>query len=354
MNLDDQQTLQALDVQGLLAHFDALPAQFSAGWAWGKAQVAPPQLPQIQQIVFCGMGLSGIAGELWAKLLPLPLHLLQDYHLPPTLQNPHTLLIFLSYSGETEEILSLYRQLDSASPALVLTSGGTLAAEVRSQAQHHLWQLPGELPPQAMMGWLLGALLGLAQQAGWLQYEDADIAALQQHLAAQQRQYQASVAAMHNPAKRQAGQLIGRIPVIYGAGVFAPLARYWKLMLNELAGTAAFAETLPDANHHSIAGAQFPEELLPRLLMLFITAPQQEHPRISLRHDLSFQHFMLNGIAVDRFMPQGAGLLQQVLHSLQFGNYLSFYTAIAYGVEPGLSSTVESFKNELSQSFKEN
>ena len=40
---------------------------------------------------------------------------------------------------------------------------------------------------------------------------------------------------VHNLAKREAGQLIGRWVMVFGADVLEPVARRWKTQINELA-----------------------------------------------------------------------------------------------------------------------
>ena len=54
-----------------------------------------------------------------------------------------------------------------------------------------------------------------------------------------QEHLRADVPAALNPAKRYAGQLVGRWVTVMGAGILAPVARRWKAQLNENAKAMA-------------------------------------------------------------------------------------------------------------------
>jgi glucose/mannose-6-phosphate isomerase len=66
---------------------------------------------------------------------------------------------------------------------------------------------------------------------------------------------------VHNPAKRLAGQLVGRLVTVIGSDVLAPVARRWKGQINELAKAWGSYDTLPEADHNSLAGSHNPPEL---------------------------------------------------------------------------------------------
>ena len=82
---------------------------------------------------------------------------------------------------------------------------------------------------------------------------------------------------------------------------------------------------------------------------IFITSPQLDHPRVRLRHDLTYTLCLENGIMCDKFMPRGSSPLAQMLHAIQYGDYLSYYTAIAYGVDPTPVAPIAELKTLMAQ-----
>jgi glucose/mannose-6-phosphate isomerase len=151
-----------------------------------------------------------------------------------------------------------------------------------------------------------------------------------------------------NPAKRLAGQLVDRWPVILGAGVLAPVARRWKGQLNELAKCWAQFEVLPEADHNTVAGVNFPEEQLARTMVLFLESPS-DHPRNHLRAEVTRKVLMLEGLGTDTVTAPGNSALANQWTALHFGDYLAYYLAMIYGVNPTPVEAIESLKAELGQ-----
>jgi glucose/mannose-6-phosphate isomerase len=98
---------------------------------------------QFQNILIGGLGGSGIGGRivknLFADTCSLPIEVVADYTLPAYV-NKNTLVILASYSGNTEETLSLFNAAkERGCTMLILTSGGklgTLAAENNLKTYH--------------------------------------------------------------------------------------------------------------------------------------------------------------------------------------------------------------------------
>ena len=63
MNLDDFQSFQSLDPEGMLAHIDGLPDQLQFAWDLGK-QNPRPAFSGLQAILIAGMGGSAIGADL--------------------------------------------------------------------------------------------------------------------------------------------------------------------------------------------------------------------------------------------------------------------------------------------------
>jgi glucose/mannose-6-phosphate isomerase len=162
----------------------------------------------------------------------------------------------------------------------------------------------------------------------------------------QQARLKAEVPVVQNPAKRIAGQLMGRWVTVFGAGVLAPVARRWKGQLNEVAKAWGQFETLPEADHNTLAGILHPQEHLPRMIALFLRGPVDK-PRHRLRLDLTQKAFMLEGINTDTIDAQGNSPLANQWTALHFGDYTAYYLAMAYGVDPTPIQPIEAFKKEL-------
>ena len=126
----------------------------------------------------------------------------------------------------------------------------------------------------------------------------------------------------------------------------APVARRWKTQLNELAKDWSSFEILPEADHNTAAGTRTPPELLSKLFGLFIESPSY-HPRNILRSELTRNMLMEDGINVDRYISPGKAPLTQIWTALHFGDYLAYYLALSYRVDPTEVTALDHLKSSL-------
>ncbi len=338
MNLEDRSHMEAVDREKMLGHIDALADQFEQAWQHAQSLPLPDSHRAPRQIVLAGMGGSAIGGDLTAALLaatsPVPFTVVRGYTLPAYVQGAETLVIASSHSGNTEETLAAAEQaLQRGVRLLAITTGGALA-EHAQQHGYPLWSFAYDSQPRAALGWSFGLLIGLVHRLNLAPTLEADLAEGIALLREKRAIYGADSPLANNPAKRTAGQLINRVPLIFGAGIFEPVARRWKGQFNENAKAWAEFEPLPEANHNLVAGLGWPMDHDLMISAHFITSRQHDHPRVRLRHELTYHLCLQNGIMADTFQPEGASALAQMLHAIQYGDYLTYYTAIAYDTDP--------------------
>jgi glucose/mannose-6-phosphate isomerase len=169
------------------------------------------------------------------------------------------------------------------------------------------------------------------------------------------RQQQASirveVAAIGNPARRMAGQMMGRWVTVVGSGVLAPAARHWQNQIARLAKTWVQVEFLPEMDHTLLGSVLQPDAMLASTMIVFLRG-SCGLPRNQLRGNLTKQAFMLEGLGTDFVDAAGETPLAQQWTSLHFGNYTAYYLALAYGIDPAPSPTIELFKREMAAAGK--
>jgi glucose/mannose-6-phosphate isomerase len=162
----------------------------------------------------------------------------------------------------------------------------------------------------------------------------------------QQKSISADVPAAQNPAKRMSGQIFGRWVAVIGAEVLEPVARRWKGQISEVAKAWSQFEFLPEADHNTLAGVINPEQALAKTFVIFLRAPSY-HPRNQLRSDLTKKVFMLEGLNTDFVDAQGELPLSHLWTSLHLGDYIAYYLAMSYGVDPTPVAAIEGFKQEM-------
>jgi glucose/mannose-6-phosphate isomerase len=72
-----------------------------------------------------------------------------------------------------------------------------------------------------------------------------------------------------------------------------------------------------------------------------------EHPRIQKRFELSDKLLSGKRPAAHVVQAQGNTLLEQLLWTISFGDFVTIYVALCNGVNPAPVDLVEKFKKEL-------
>ncbi len=108
MNLDDLDLFKQIDTRNMLAQIDGLPDQLQSAWELGQNQTLPV-FADIQNIIIAAMGDSALAAELVAasvsSSIHLPVTVHRGYGIPAFVNGPQTLVIGISHSGNSEEVL---------------------------------------------------------------------------------------------------------------------------------------------------------------------------------------------------------------------------------------------------------
>ncbi len=350
-NLDDLSIYATLDPQGMGDEIDALPSQLDTAWQLGMTFELPVLRQPLKNVLIAGMGGSAIGGELVAAyLMPksrVPIFVHRDYGMPAWVDEG-TLVVASSHSGNTEETSDAFdAALRQGAQVVVLCTGGELAQKAQAQGLP-LWQFKHKGQPRAAVGFSFGLLLALLTRLEIAPDPTAELEAALRTMREQQETLRREVPVVQNAAKRQAGQLLGRWVHVLAAGSLAPVARRWKTQINELAKAGASFEVLPEADHNTLAGIWQPQNLQPLGIHLFIQG-RGEHPRNRLRLELTRQAFMLEGLNTDLYQAKGETLLENMWSAIHFGDYMAYYLAIAYGVDPTPVEMLENFKRSMKQ-----
>ncbi len=338
----------AVDVGDQVAAVVSLPRQLEAGYTravaalTGKLPAATPD-----GVVVCGMGGSAIGADVVGACLtlPVPYQVVRGYELPAWVTE-RTLVVAVSYSGNTEETLAcVARALPRGCHPVCVAAGGRLA-ELAAQHGLPLVSVPAGLQPRASIGYLatpVGACLEAAGLAPGFDEQVAEAIEVTADLAAG---LVPDVDEADNEAKRVARRLLGRLPVVYGAGVTAPAARRWKGQLNENAKTPAFFNELPELDHNEIAGFATNQAVAGSVVLVLLDDPAGDE---RLRRRLTFTAAVAGRsvAGVVRVAARGVLPLARVLSSAYVGDFASLYLAVLYGVDPAPVTAIEDFKARL-------
>ncbi len=318
----------------------ALPDHLSdALWRVESARIEPFDAPG--GLVVCGMGGSGIGGDLAAvafgNRLTRPLTTERGYELPFAML-PDRAVLCSSYSGDTEETIASYTAAEAlGARRIVATTGGQLAQAARADGVPVIG-LPAGMQPRAAVGYLFTAAAEVAALTGAAPGIRTEIDSAAAHLR------EASAAAAER-AESLAEQVAGSIPVIYGADLTVPVALRWKTQINENAKLPAFTGTLPEADHNEIEGWNESEES--SRMSAILLEDRDQHPRVRQRFELTARLIEPAAHSVTRLETQGESRTERLLWAVMLGDLLSLRIAAEGGVDPSPIEMIDRLKDEL-------
>ncbi len=358
VNLDDPGIYNQLDPANTLAQLHGLPQQCRAAWHKATDFELPLDFSDIDKVVILGMGGSAIGGDL-VRSLPSPagkptVFVHRDYDLPAFVDD-RTLVIASSYSGNTEETLSGFSwALERSCKKLVITTGGKLKT-LAENAKAPLFIIDHISQPRAALGYSFIPLIAFLQKLGFFEDTQLDLVedttgeveAMIQNLETLLWELKEATPTSSNPAKQLATNLHGKIAVIYGAGTLSEVAHRWKTQINENSKAWAFHETFPELNHNAVVGYQFPSELAPKIYVVMLRCPSL-HPRTLIRYQVTGELLEQNGISHQIIDSQGGSELSQMMSLIFLGDWVSYYLAILYQIDPTPVDAIDYLKQRLS------
>ena len=95
-----------------------------------------------------------------------------------------------------------------------------------------------------------------------------------------------------------------------------------------------------------LAGVDNPQELVTQMMILFLRS-SLDHPRNLLRVEATCQALMVEGFCTDVVDAIGDSRMAHQWTALHYGDYVSYYLAMAYGADPTPVAAIEGLKRKL-------
>jgi glucose/mannose-6-phosphate isomerase len=301
-----------------------------------------------ENIVYAGMGgsaLPAILSRSWPGY-KVPFEVSRQYHVPAYVSEK-TLFIASSYSGNTEETLSALAEAEEHGAVIAVMAAGGKLEEIAGQKGYPFLKIPKAEQPRYAVFYMLGALLTILESAGLLNQADisAQLAEASGYLKEAVKAWTATVPTSQNPAKKLAIEVAGKSAVVYAGPLLAPVAYKWKINFNENAKNVAWWNEYPEFNHNEFIGwSSHPTQKPYSVIDL---RSDLEHPRVQKRFELSDRLLSGKRPAAHVVQAEGKNLLEQLVWTIAYGDFVTIYLALCNGVNPAPVELVEKFKKEL-------
>jgi glucose/mannose-6-phosphate isomerase len=317
----------------------------------GKAVTIKENFPGVKNIVICGMGGSAIGGDLLRSVLQyeikIPVYINRNYRLP-AFADGNTLVIASSYSGNTEETLSAYEEAKVRGCKIIcISSGGNLSLLAENEGRL-LIKIPRGYQPRCAIAFSFFPLLILMNKLGFVSDKSMEIEKIISRMKKRSSEY--TLLNENNPAIKIAHYLQGKYPVIYSSTDLLDIANLrWRGQINENAKSLAFGSLLPEMNHNEILGWQENPELMKKLVIISLE-DKDDHPQIKKRQKIMFSLISSFANMLVELEGKGDSLLERVFDLIHLGDWVSFYLAILYKVDPTPVEKINYLKSKLTES----
>lgn len=310
-----------------------------------------PSVPKLgsrsfARVVVAGMGGSSLPLDVLADAFRdrflLPVEVVRDFRVP-CIKAEGTLVVAVSFSGNTEETLNVARYTCVPPEDLVvLTSGGVLA-DLADRNKHPMIRIPVDREPRGFQprcatGYIATYLARVLVGAAALPPIEDEFGSLVPFLRALD---------IRGEAEALARWIGSRIPAFYAESRYAQsAARVAKIKFNENAKMPAFFGALPEVNHNEMIGFS---RAVGEFALVYLRDPAGD-PRIDRRFETMravFDEKQLKHVSFRDWTMPGSSSLQRIFGALAFADWASYSTALLAKTDPTPVSLVEEFKLRL-------
>lgn len=349
-DLDDIKDIRKIDKQGMYSAVYNFPQQLIEGMLLGFAADLKSSKFVPHNIVLAGMGGSAIGGDLVRSYLAFelkcPFFICRSYLLPEFVDKK-SLVFVSSYSGNTEETLSAYREAKKRkAKILAIASGGKLLEKCKRDGFPFI-TIPGGFQPRAALGYSFTPVLVTLSRLGVISDKTVELKITAKHLEKRRAEYALDRKSSQNKAKRLALSLYRKIPIIYSSSDYFDAVGYrWKGQLCENSKVLAFNNYFPEFNHNEVVGWKVLDQIRDKLAVV-VLKDRENHPRIQRRMQIIKWIIKREKVKVIEIESQGDSLLSRILSLIQLGDFTSFYLAILNRVDPSPVKVIDYLKKKL-------
>lgn len=349
--LDREDVVQAGDRAGMLDTALHMPAFCREAWRLGlEAPLPATPWGGFKEVLICGMGGSAIGGDILRAYAQsrasIPFFINRHYTLPAWVSS-RTLLVFVSYSGDTEETIAAYHE-GVRGKRVVITSGGTIA-NLAFQAEEPLIIIPPGIPARSALPFLLIPILVLLARLDILPEAMAELEPILNALHQMLQKAAPNIPTAENPAKQLASSLYQRLPIVWGVeGTTQAVAYRLKGQLNENSKSPAWCSLLPELNHNEIVGTEALPEVLERCCVVMLK-DLADHRRVQKQLDITKALVKPRVGEIVELRGEGETLLSRIFSLILLGDLASIYLAILYKIDPGPIRLIKDLKAEMAK-----
>lgn len=287
--------------------------------------------------VVIGMGGSALAPLLLKTYKPeINILIHKDYGLPKISKEElkNKTIILSSYSGNTEEVIDAFIEAKNNNLDMVVITVGGKLLELAKENNVPYIELPNTgIQPRMALGLSIKAFLKVIG-------EDTELEKISQLSSI------LDTSVYEEEGKKLAQKIKNCIPIIYTSNNNLSIAYNWKIKLNETGKIPAFYNVLPELNHNEMTGLDVNDSTkeLSNKFYFIILKDTEDNPKILKRMQILEKLYKNRSLKVETIEMKEKNIWLKIFSSLILADWMAYYTALEYGLEPEQVPMVEEFK----------
>jgi len=347
VNLDDINYIRDFDRSNMYSYLCSIAKDSLESYNRAKKIFTIPSTG-IKNIVGAGMGGSGMApialGSLLKDELTIPYATSQDYDVPGFLSS-NTLLIAISDSGETEEVISQYYQAKKRDAKIIAIGQGNKLIEIAKKDSIPYFAYTTPVPSRASFAFMFGPILACLENISVV-HDDKEDALLESIKVVNELDGEIgiNVPTEENVAKKLALLLKTHVPILYVEPPFGSLGSRFAKMLNENARMFAFYNHFPELRHNEIMSwaSAFNQKLkyIPILL-------RDNEKKSKMESEIDEIKKLMHSADIIEFRAIGESKIARFYSLLHLTDMIAYYEAILVKKDPSGTPELSDLKSKL-------
>ena len=300
-----------------------------------------------KRILIVGMGGSGVAGDVLKLILNqhtnIDVEVRKTYNLTKTQIASRPFCLFISYSGNTEETISVAKDaIDKNLEWAAISSGGELL-DLATKHNKKCVKVPDGLQPRAAFGLMTKAVVNYLPN----QIKEIFINACEEAGNYLNNLMEDTSNEVFETSKNIASQIGSKTVVIYaGSDLTYLVAQRWKTQINENSKSKAYVGFMPEVHHNEILSWEAdPEGSKNNFILILLRG--DDYKKIDNRFEFTKE---LIGSKVDTIDVRNIfsdNLIINLFHLVLIGDLVSVNLADQLVIDPFNIDTIENLKKKL-------
>jgi glucose/mannose-6-phosphate isomerase len=346
--LDDPARVEAVDRRNMLRQINEFPEQCETALGIARSFESKQLDFEPSLVLLTGTGDCGTAADMAAVVsdrMEIPLISKHGGYLPSYV-NERTLVLVVDYTGNGRSALQNYKEARARNAEVVCITGGGKLGETASKDGVRVVKIPSAQLARTAVGYMFIAALAVMSQYGVSGLASDAVYSAIKLLKSARESLRFEYPASRNLAKQAAEFLYAKFPVIFGStGYRSVVARRWKSQLGANSKRPAIESIILDAAAGEISAWELAGGSRDMFAFVFLRDPADKDADTVILIDKATQ-LLGESYRVLNVDIAGVTAAEKVLHGLYFADYVSYYLALLYEIDPTKTDYITAMESE--------